>query len=959
MGAVTVGHADEARLAGRTRERELLRRMVRGAVDGTPGVVLVHGEPGVGKTRLVSAMTEHARLGGHAVLWGRCLRFGAASSPYLPFVAAFEGGLADGLPVDAGDLQVLYGAAETAQPVPRGIHVVDRVVARLVEQGPVVLVVDDLQWADASSLDALAYLIAGMRHQPLAVLVTYRDTGLPDGHPLHAWLADMLRMPGVQDLPLARLGEQETAEQLRHLLHGDPQAALVAQVWERSGGNPYLTELLAGALEPEADVLPEDIPAALRSALSAQWHAQEPDARTVTQVLAVAGRPVESGVLTGVVPGADVDAALHRAEVGGVVQRDRDGRVWFRHPLLADVLYATLLPDEVRRLHRTFVEVLSAGAASTGARVRADLALHQTGAGMLDEAFETSLAASVEAVRGGALQEAVVLLRRAADLWDEVTPAVRARHGSLAALLADLAYQAFLVGDVDGATAAVRRARALVDEREDPLLAARLVRIDVLTRHAAGEADPPLAESLRAVRLAAAEPDSAEYAHCLADYADHLMWSGEADEALRRATEAVAVAERADDDAVRSLALATLAMVQAQDPAAEELAREASRLAIAAGRRELDGVAAIALINVLDSQGRFAEAADTLAAAAGRCRGLALAGLLGTYAATYLLPLGRLAEAQVILRDVLATRPGGMQAIQAREAALVVAVRSGELDAARLHLDRLRELAPDVEQRVAMHGPSALAEYLLAVGRPQEALDMLERTIARHSVAEPTYADGLLLWGARAAAALPAAERGPGLDRVRSERDKAAVPAFDDRYRDPVQQAVRALYDAESARCLAAPDVVERWRTAVRLADAAGLRYDAAEARVRLAEALLAGRHRQDAAGPLREAFAMTDEMGATRLSEEIVSVATTARLGLDAPAQPDPVVADGHGLTGREREILGHLVAGRTYAEIARALVISEKTVSVHVSNLLRKTGTSSRVEAAAWARRSGLVAG
>ena len=79
----------------------------------------------------------------------------------------------------------------------------------------------------------------------------------------------------------------------------------------------------------------------------------------------------------------------------------------------------------------------------------------------------------------------------------------------------------------------------------------------------------------------------------------------------------------------------------------------------------------------------------------------------------------------------------------------------------------------------------------------------------------------------------------------------------------------------------------------------------------------------------------------------------------LDTTVTPVSASANGHGLTEREREILGHLVAGRTYAEIAKALVISEKTVSVHVSNLLRKTGTSSRVEAAAWARRSGAVTG
>jgi len=917
----------------------------------------------VGKTRLVTAMTEHARVAGHTVLWGRCLRFGAASSPYLPFISAFEGRLADGPPIEGLDLEVLYGGGAAAELMPRGLHVVDRALARLTEDGPVVLVVDDLQWADPSSLDTLAYLIAGMRRQPLAILVTYRDVGLRDGHPLHSWVADMLRLPGVWDLGLSRLDEEETGEQLEHLLGGKPAPALVSQVWERSGGNPYLTELLAGDLDPGADVLPDDIPGALRSALSAQWHALEPDARQVSQVLSVAGRPIDPAVLAGVLPDLDVDGALHRAEVGGVVERDRDGGIWFRHPLLADVLYGTLLPDEVRRLHRVFVDVLTSAASphGGGTRVQGDLALHYAGAGMFEEAFEASLAGSEEAVRTGALSEAVALFHQATELWPEVGTAVRDRHGSLPALLSELAHLALVAGDLVVGLEAAGRALRLVDEDEEPLVAARALRLEVVMRHGAGlTAAPPVAEVRRAVALASVAPDSDEYAYCLADLADHEQWSGEVEAAGRHASEAVAVATRIGDDAARSYALGILASARAQDPASEELAREALRLAAVVGRRELVGLAAISLVNVLDNQGRFSEAADALAEAAERSQGLGLRGLLGTYAATFMLPLGRLTEARAILRQVLAARPQGIEGIQAREAALVVAVRSGDLDEAGLHLERLRELAPDFEVRVGMHGPGALAEYLLAVGRPAEALAMLEDTIARHSVAEPKYGDSLLLWAARAAGALPASRRGPAIARVRAARERSVVAAFEDQARDPGQGAVRALYDAEVARALGTPDTAARWQEAIQLADEAGLRFVAAEARLRLAEALLGERRRREAAAPLREAYDRAISMGARRLHDEVASVAAAARVPLDEePGGAPPVAPDGIGLTAREQEVLGHLVAGRTYAEIAAALVISEKTVSVHVSNLLRKTGTSSRVEAAAWARRSGAVAG
>ncbi len=225
------------RIAGRVQEQELLRRAVGGSVEGTPCAVFVHGEAGVGKTRLVTALAEESAQRGHVVLRGRCLRFGATSSPYLPFVSAFQGWLEEGNSADGVALP-LYDDGSMLEGPSQVVHVIDRAFGYLVNNGPVVLVLDDLQWADVSSLDALAYLIAGFRHQRLAILATYRDEGIPDGHPLHGWLADMLRMPGVLDVPLERLSLDETGAQLTDLLGAKPQPALVTDVWERSGETP-------------------------------------------------------------------------------------------------------------------------------------------------------------------------------------------------------------------------------------------------------------------------------------------------------------------------------------------------------------------------------------------------------------------------------------------------------------------------------------------------------------------------------------------------------------------------------------------------------------------------------------------------------------------------------------------------------------------------------------------------
>jgi DNA-binding CsgD family transcriptional regulator/tetratricopeptide (TPR) repeat protein len=924
--------------------------------------VLVHGEPGVGKTLLAGSVADRARASGHTVLFARCLRFGAGASPYLPFLSAFEGWVGEGH-TDAGlDLGPLYGDHDGAAPV-SALHVIDRAIAHLAEQAPVVLVVDDLQWADVSSLDALAYLIAGRRRQPVALLVTYRDVGLPDGHPLWGWLADMLRLPGVVDLPLDRLTLEETAEQLTALWGKPPATRLLHEVWERSGGNAYLTELLARDVDPAADALPADIPDALRTALLARWHSLTPRAREVTQVLAIAGRPVDPGVLAEVTGGVDVSTALHEAGEAGVVEREPGGLIWFRHPLLADVLDSTLLPAEARDLHAAFVRVLAAD--PDPLRSRTDLALHYAGAGMYDESFEMCLTAAAEAAAAHRHPEASVLLRQACDLWPDVSEAVRSPHGSLAALLTESAESMRQAGDLTGALEQLDRAMTLLDEEQDPLVAARVFRLHAQRSFIeGGRVGPSLLGMRRAVELSAAVPDSEEHALALADLADAELWLGESAAAAAHAQQAAEVADRSGDPATRSYALSTLANVRVDADGAEELGWESLRLAREADRDEYVSQASISLYNVLDNQGRLEAAVDVLLQAYARGSSYStLTVLLGVYAASGMLPLGRLREARVILRDVLAIRPAGITGLQARETAVVIGVRTGDLEEAATHLHWLREMADHFEDFPGMHGPGVWAEYLLATGRPREALDVLERTIEVHSTVEPKYGDTLLLWAARAASGLPRSQRRPVLDRIHELRARCPVPAFAGGDRDPVQRAVEALHTAEVARCLVDPEETDRWRAAIPLADAAGLRFVAAEARLRLAEALLVVRNRREGAALLREAHARAEEMGAMRLRDEVTAVAASARVTLEEPVVPAP--GNGHGsaaelqggLTQREREVLAHLVAGRSNGEIASSLFISEKTVSVHVSNLLRKTGTSSRVEAAAWARRSGLA--
>jgi DNA-binding NarL/FixJ family response regulator len=175
---------------------------------------------------------------------------------------------------------------------------------------------------------------------------------------------------------------------------------------------------------------------------------------------------------------------------------------------------------------------------------------------------------------------------------------------------------------------------------------------------------------------------------------------------------------------------------------------------------------------------------------------------------------------------------------------------------------------------------------------------------------------------------------------------------------DVVHPARSALFAADRARCHGDKDTTTLWREAVTACHAAGLVWHEALASYQLARALLAGRHeRREGAAALRHSARIATDLGAVPILRNCEEVARQAHIPLTeaaakqaAPA-PDGVLAS---LTPREREVLSHLVAGRTYAEIAQALFISEKTVSVHVSNLLRKTGTRSRLEVTDLVRRT-----
>jgi DNA-binding NarL/FixJ family response regulator len=854
--------------------------------------------------------------------------------------------------------------------------------------GPVVLVVDDVQWADASSLDVLAYLVSGLRHQRVCLFLIYRDGELPDGHMMHGWLADLRRLPVVEDLTLHRLSESDTLAQLRSLLRRDPAPQLVHAVWLQSGGNPYLTELLVRGLNSDAVAIPEELPAELRDAMLAGWHRLTPPTRSLTQVLAVAGRPSTTARLRAVThrwagKDAEVQAQVREAAGAGIAVLEGDGRVWFRHPLLAEVLYATLLPEERSAVHAAFADTRDceqvpvpddaggAGSPHLTATLRlADHAVHCEHAGRVDEAFEQYLAAAQRAHAVPAIREEAVLRRRALALWPRVSAEVRTREGTEVDLLTATAEATRWAGDEPAAARLLDRARDLLDDGTDPVTAARVLTLAAETAYTVGAGDGWRVEDLtQAAALTEPLPDTAEHARALADLAQSEAWRGHWDEARAYVDRAEAAAHRAGDPATMTWVHFARSLAYFGQPAGREAAEAARCSAAASEQPEYIALAHLAMVNALESEGRIADCATTLVEGYTAAQHLGVGGMtsyLGLHAAQYLLSVGETDRADQLLREVLAAGPVGAAGAEAHIWAMVAAVRRDDLVRAGGHLDAARALAPHFEHTPGLHGPAALAEYLLAAGQPVQAMAMLHDTIRAHAASEPRYADEMLAWGARAAADQAARVRdasGPArraLEGLRRRRSLADVPSFADVDEAPTQRATHAVYRAEVARLTRSDDAAEQWGTAAAAAAAAGLRYMELEALARLADTLAQRGQRRPAAAPLRAAHRLAKELHAVAVMREVEALARLARIDVtDSAALAQQALRQRpalDGLTRREREILARLVTGRSYAEIAEELFISQKTVGVHVSNLLRKTGNANRVAVAAWARRQGV---
>ena len=528
--------------------------VIRAGLAGSPRAVLVHGEAGIGKTVLVRSVCAQVAGEGAQVLWGQSLRFGAVEAMYHPLVLALETWLAEA--DDAERASVIEAVPSAALILPSLgaspadgpsmlMMVVDALLSRVIARGPTVLVVDDVQWADPATWDALSYLVAGFARQRLALLTTHRDEAAGSEQFQH-WLGSIRRLPGTEELALTRLHQDATGDQIAELLGREPSPRLVDQVYERSQGNPYFSELLVRRGDLDSSELPDDLPDELSHALLDAWRSMSAPAREVTRILAIAGRPTHLRTLAAITAelGVFQTGSVREAVDAGVIVLDGDG-AWFRHPLLAGVLAESYLLDEAVPVHSTWathLESLSAEGVDELRRL-GDIALHREHAGEGVGAFTALLRGADLAEKLGAPREAADLLARAADLWE--TGADTSDVVGHARLLERAGDACLDVGRTREGYRLMRAARDRVPPQDYPVWAGELTALVAKVAFDSGETqERPRPAIERFVEVSRVEPDSLEHAKALAWHAITLFWEERHDQARQVLADAMAAAYR-------------------------------------------------------------------------------------------------------------------------------------------------------------------------------------------------------------------------------------------------------------------------------------------------------------------------------------------------------------------------------------------------------------------------------
>ncbi len=982
-------------LVGRDAEIEQLCELlgIREPRD-RPGVVLLSGDAGVGKTRLLMELRDRAQAEGWRVVAGHCLDFGESALPYLPF-SELLGRFDTELPGVVEQVSAQHPALSRLQPGRRVRSVADtpsdgergadrgelfEAVHALIDaaaaEAPLIVVIEDTHWADQSTRDLLGFLFTRSFTHPVAIVASYRSDDLHRRHPLRRQVAEWSRLQTVDRLALSPLADDAVRQLVAELAPerlGEPE---LAGIIGRAEGNAFFVEELvasgAGAWVPDD----------LADLLLVRLDRLSDEARQVVRIASVAGRKVTHSLLEAAadLPAADLDTGIRQAvEMNILVAGAKTYS--FRHALLGEAVYDDLLPGERVRLHGQYVAALAAGGRGTAA----EMARHARRAMDFDRAVTAGIEAGDEAISVGGPEEAARHYEHALELLEDAERAER--------LEIDVSKVVVWAADSHSAAGDSQRATSLLAEHIERLPAdasdnarARLLSNYALALCIIETTLDPIEITNQAVALAP-PGESPLRAKVLATHARVLAGTDLLEEAENAATEALALAERLRMPVLASEVVTTLSSLRfkrgdgSDSDSVRATLKEAVARAVTAGAISAELRALFLLGRSYQEDAQWDEAARWFAAAVERGVGAGLPWAPYSIEARWQLGWVRYAQGDWdAALDVVSVTDdeGGPLIPRAIIEATRLAILSARGEDVTSALRRLRKVWSDeggvavfsagIEIEAAGHVGDAAA----AIGAYNDVVAVLTRIWTEHFAGRVRLAAQTI--GA-IAASLPStssADRVALLERASvlrgdgdlvTERFTARHTAWGPEGR---AWALRLAAEHLRARWVGGVEAPERdellaaWAATVEAFDEFGSVPELARVRttyagiLRLLGETTAAREQGDLA---REA---AHRLGAVLLLEELrasgSAPARSTRAGLETvagrPPRPKP-----HRLTAREKEILTLVADGRSNGEIGRQLFISTKTVSVHVSNILGKLGAAGRTEAAAIARRDQLL--
>ena len=973
---------------GRVAERAALTEILEAATRAQPGVVIVAGEAGIGKSRLLAEITAGAAAMGFTTVGGICVDVAAGSVAYGPFVDIVRGlhrhGFTAALPEStAVELGRLAPEAAGGTETPGGEGRQGRLFAAIRDllavaaaSSPLLVTIEDLHWADESTLDLVTYIARSIGADRFALVATARLDTLPRRHPLVGVVAELGRLPWLERIDLERFDEAELAQQLTGILGRVPEPGAVQAVFERSDGNAFFAEELVATGDESGS-----LPSSLREVLAARLAALEDVTQNVVRVAAVAGRTVSHGLLEQIagVSSPALVAALHEAVDQRVLLHVAEPTPGysFRHALVREAAYEELLGAERITIHRAIADALESdrSLAPAGELARTgEIAYHAMAAHDLERALEASLAASTVAEAASAHAEAEVHLGRALDIWPRL-PDAAARVGlDHAGLLTRTARAAAAAGHQSRAVALGLEALG----RMDPSDAHRRVALQLQIFDYAWEAadiatvEQVIAEAMSLIR----DERSARSARASAERGLLEWHHGRYSAALEAALHAIDVAREIGARPELALGLTVVGQAYTHQGAtnqAEVAFAEAAAILDDQGDPDVRARSTWWRSWALYMHGRFEESLAMIRLGLETARRDGSDGRYGVnlleIVLENLIELGRWPEARAVGDQILSRLNVSFEMVYTHGSLARLDTLMGRPADAERHIAEAAVLPAFGQHRVWQLEDGILLAY--ATGRYSEGRRDIDLEIA--ALPEPDH-DATLWWSLlkavggeadRAEAARRRRRTAEVEDAVAAGRRfaalirRSAVAAVEADGGGPMTDAVLRCAAAEESRLEGRADP-PAWAAAVEARRQLGQPWELAYVRYRHAEALLAsGGPSDDAAALLGAARDVAAELGAAPLRIAVEALAARARIAIDGRPRREEAARTGTvtSLTARELEVLTLVAAGHTNREIGDRLFISEKTASVHVTHAMDKLGALSRYDAAATATRLGLL--